>query len=109
MIDPAVPGNCMSTLVKNECVTLESDGITIENVTFPDNKLYSSECEAWMTITWKNNRETHVPLLDENFVKHEGFNSADESKPITMTVELQSGTYMHEESIPNQLTFVRQK
>ena len=109
LIDPAVEGNNLSVLVKNEWVTLENDGLTIENVEFPQNKHYSTGGEAWMTITWKNNRVTHVPLLDKNFVKHENFDSADENKPLIMTVDLQSGTYMHEESIPNELTFIQQR
>lgn len=88
-------------------VELENDGIVIKNVDFNNEKDFYSDCEAWMTIIWKNNRVTHVPLLDKNFVKLENLNK-DVSTPLIMTVELQSETYL-KEYIANKITFVKQK
>lgn len=86
-------------------------GITIKDVVFnrefedfyADNE---SGTEAWMTITWNNNRVTHVPLLNPDFVKIENLNK-DASVPLIMTVELQSETSMKKEKIANKITFVK--
>ena len=84
----------------------EGKEITIKNVDFLNNNntLYTKP-EIWLTITWKNNRVTYVPMYDEQFVKIKNKNSKNE--PLIMTVELQSGTYMNLERIANQLTFVK--
>lgn len=91
---------------KDYKVELNNDGITITDVVFPliNNSRYATT-EAWMTINWKNNRVTHVPLLDKHFVKLQNFSQAS-TEPLTMTVELQSETYMNHRRIANQLTFV---
>lgn len=85
----------------------DGDEVIIKNVVFPGiyNTNYAG-AEAWMTITWKNNRVTHVPLLDKNFVKLENFRQSSK-EPLTMTVELQSETNMNLENIANKLTFVK--
>ena len=86
-------------------VILDEEGITIKNVDFDNEKDFYTDCEAWMTIKWKNKRVTRVPLLDKNFVKIENL-SKDFSVPLIMTLELQSEVYMNFEGIPNKLTFV---
>ncbi len=87
---------------------LTSDGIIVKDVVFPgvNNSNYAST-EAWMIITWNNNRVTRVPLLDGHFVKKENFNQTSSQPPI-MTVELQSEANLNNESIANKLTFVEQ-
>ncbi|MBR3471079.1 MAG: hypothetical protein IKH22_00640 [Prevotella sp.] len=97
----------ITTTSKSFDVELENDGIVIKNVDFSNETDFYSDCEAWMTIIWKNNRVTKVPLLDRNFVKLENLNK-DVSVPLIMTVELQSETYMNKENIANQITFVKQ-
>ena len=97
----------ISTTSTSFDVELENDGIVIKNVNFNNETDFYSDCEAWMTIIWKNNRVTHVPLLDKNFVKLENLNK-DVSTPLIMTVELQSETYL-KEYIANKITFVKQK
>lgn len=84
-------------------------GITLKDVVFDREDFYAdneSGTEAWMTITWNNNRVTHVPLLNPDFVKIENLNE-DASVPLIMTVELQSETSMKKEKIANKLTFVK--
>ncbi len=88
-------------------VEVEDDGIVVKNVNFSNEKDFYSDCEAWLKIIWKNNRVTHVPLLDSNFVKLENLDK-DVSTPLIMTVELQSETYL-KENIANKITFVKQK
>ena len=106
LVDPTyTKNNVTSEPLKEENVVLDNDGITIKNVTFPNNPVSFTDVEAWMTIKWKNNRVTHVPLLDEDFVKVENKRAKDDV-PLIMTVELQSETYYNVESIPNKLTFV---
>ncbi len=97
----------ITTTSKSFDVELENDGIVIKNVDFSNETDFYSDCEAWMTIIWKNNRVTKVPLLDRSFVKLENLNK-DVSVPLIMTVELQSETYMNKENIANQITFVKQ-
>ena len=87
-------------------VEIENDGIVIKNVHFTNETDFYTECEAWMTIIWNNNRVTHIPLLDKNFVRLENLNK-DVSVPLIMNVELQSETYMNIEGIANQLQFVK--
>ena len=85
----------------------DGDEVIIKNVVFPGkNNTNYAGAEAWMTITWKNNRVTHVPLLDKNFVKLENGKQSS-TKPLTMTVELQSETNMNPENIANKLTIVK--
>ncbi len=94
--------------VEVDNVELVDDGIVIRNVKFPAYEgLGYEDVEAFMIIVWKNGRITHVPLLDKDFVKLENFNRDNSSKPLTMTVEFQSGCYLHEEGIPNYLTFIK--
>lgn len=82
------------------------DGLTIKNVEFGGaNNTYYDKTEAWMTIVWKNKRVTHIPLLDKNFVKLQNFRQTS-NDPLTMTVELQSETYMDIKSIANKLSFI---
>jgi len=84
-------------------------GITIKNVEFNN---YQTELpttyEAWMTITWNNNRVTNIPLLDNRFVKLENIESVNEDDPITMTVEFQSDSY-HKENLANRITIIKQR
>ena len=87
-------------------VEVENDGIVVKDVKFSNKSDFYSDCEAWMTIIWKNNRVTHVPLLDRNFVKLENLDQ-EISTPLIMTVELQSETYL-KENIANKITFVKQ-
>lgn len=85
----------------------DGDEVIIKNVVFPGKHITNyAGAEAWMTITWKNNRVTHVPLLDKNFVKLENFRQSS-TEPLTMTVELQSETNMNVENIANKLTIVK--
>lgn len=96
----------LSVIIDNPLFDEDGYGITIKNVDFKGyNTLYDTS-EAWMTITWKNKRVTHVPLLDKDFVKLQNFN-ANSKEPLIMTVELQSETYMNTEKIANKLTFVK--
>ena len=97
----------ISTTSTSYDVELEDDGIIIKNVNFNNETDFYSDCEAWMTIIWNNNRVTHVPLLDKNFVKMENLHK-DVSTPLIMTVELQSETYL-KDYIANKITFVKQK
>lgn len=86
-------------------VDLDSDGITVKNVKFDKYKTeYFNLYEAWMTIEWSNNRVTHVPLLDKNFVKLANADSSE--NPLTVTIELQSEAFLDVERIANQIEFV---
>ena len=91
-------------------VETENDGIVVKNVTFDNTTDFyadnESGTEAWMKITWNNNRVTHVPLLDKNFVKLENLHK-DVSVPLIVTVELQSEAYLNKDGIANKLTFVK--
>ena len=103
--------------VKPESKSLKEDfneghTITIKDVVFEDVGSNIVEYpEAWMTIPWKNNRVTHVPLFDEHFVKKEHFSNYDLKKediPLIMTVELQSESYLSLERMANKLTIIKQ-
>lgn len=87
-------------------VERDYDGITFQKMNFDNyqTELFTSY-EAWMTIEWNNNRVTHVPLLDKNFVKLENLNS-NEDVPLKISLELQADTYMNEERIANKLTII---
>lgn len=98
-------------LIKNvneDNIELKDDGIIIKNLKFDIAGIGYKDVEAWMTIAWENNRVTHVPLLNEDFVKIENLDT-NVKDALIMTVELQSGTYYEEnrKSIPNHLTFVK--
>lgn len=105
LLNPYLP-NANSTS-KSFDVDFEDDGIIIKNVKFTNPNLSETECEAWMTIIWNNNRVTHVPLLNENFVKIENLHK-EVSTPLVMTVELQSETFLKENNA-NKITFVKQE
>ena len=76
---------------------------TAEAIASPTSK-YFNLYEAWMTIEWSNNRITHVPLLDKNFVKLANADSSE--NPLTVTIELQSEAFLDVERIANQIEFV---
>ena len=89
---------------------ITNDGIEIKNLKFgTTNGIGSGNVEAWMTIEWKNNRVTYVPLLDDEFVRIENLNNGeiDYANPLTMTVEFQSGIFYHPDYMANKLTFVK--
>lgn len=107
LIDPSMNEgmDCYELTEKN--VDLVDDGIVVKNVKFPNIAgMGYEDVEAWMTIVWKNNRVTHVPLLNTDFAKIENTNSGKSDEPLTMTVEFQSGSNLHTEGIPNHLTIV---
>ena len=85
-----------------------SDEITISNVDFDylHNNI-STGIQLWMIITWRNNRVTRVPMLEKHFAKLENFKS--DTEPPTMTVELQSETYLRKDYMANKLTIINQK
>lgn len=105
LYSPASRKRNLSKPLKDANVQFDADGITIKNVDFENETDFETDCEAWMTIKWKNNRITHVPLLNEKFVKLENLDK-DVSVPLIMTVELQSDTYNIKERISEQLTFI---
>lgn len=105
LYSPASGKRNLSKPLKDANVQFDDDGITIKNVEFGNQTDFEVDCEAWMTILWKNNRVTHVPLLNKNFVKLENMDK-DVSVPLIMTVELQSDTYNVKERISEQLTFI---
>lgn len=107
LIDPDNSSHNLTEQVKVENIELENDGIVIKNLKFPSTAAQPDKVDAWMTIVWKNKRVTHIPLLHNAFVKLENFNSINKDVPLTMTVELQSGSYYDEKSIPNHLTIVK--
>ncbi len=86
----------------------EGNDVVIRNVDFTPkggNNISSTELQVWMTITWKNNRVMHIPMLDKHFVKQQDM-SGDVP---TMTVELQSGTTLLSDCMANKLTIINQK
>ena len=86
-------------------VELDNDGITVKDVEFDKYQTeYFTMYEAWMAIEWNNNRVTHVPLLDKNFVKLANADSSE--NPLTATIELQSEAFLDVERIANQIEFV---
>ena len=107
LIDPQYEEHNLIKQVEKENVELTDDGIVIKNVKFPRLGAQPQKVDAWMTIVWKNDRVTHIPLLNDDFVKLENFDRINSDYPLTMTVELQSGCYLHEQGIPNHLSFVK--
>ena len=93
--------------IGNDNIEITDDGITIKNVKFMNKPDSQTSTEAWMTITWKNKRVTHIPLLDDDFVKIQNLNSYSDTDPIIMTVELQSESYINLDNLANKLTFVK--
>lgn len=94
-------------IVGSENVELTNEGITIRNLKFAGGTADSQTmAEAWLIIKWKNKRVTRVPLLNEEFVNIENLHS-DVSKPLIVTVELQSEANQNVENIPQKLTFVK--
>lgn len=97
-------------VVGNENIELTDEGITIKNVKFgrgiADGR---NEIEAWMVITWKNKRVTHVPLVNNDFMKIENLDKMADNNatPAIFTVELQSTSNQNPETIPNKLNFVK--
>ncbi|MBO7118790.1 MAG: hypothetical protein J6W03_00535 [Bacteroidaceae bacterium] len=82
------------------------DGLIVTNVNFSpkNNDIYISP-QVWMNIYWTNNRVTRIPMLEKHFAKQKDFNTQSP----TMTVELQSETYMIPERMANKLTIINQK
>lgn len=106
LIDLVDENNNMPQEVNINNIEFENDGIVIKNVKFPSVKGQPDKIEAWMTIVWKNDRVTRVPLLEKDFVKLENYEKVVSDVPLIMTVELQSGCKDYKPHIPNHLTFV---
>lgn len=102
---PGMPNGMPST----SCETSVNNYSTLEvkNVDFPINvESRYTNCELWMNITWNNNRVTHVPMLNSDFVKIENLRNPD--KPLVITVELQADTYLKKEYISKNIKYVKQ-
>ena len=87
---------------------VDYETLEITNVDFGsnNNSWYTEDVELWMNITWNNNRVTHVPMLNKDFVKIENLKNQD--KPLVITVELQADTHMKKEYISKNITYVKQ-